>query len=121
MEVDQRSIYVGNVSGRSWSRAHLAAACPAGRMSAIPSMGACLPPTEGWLVPSEMLLLCPARTGNVAQHLPVILSRLQTICCKCQLPKITLWVMWCCLFPQSKGAVSWIWVSRLEHSAGGVS
>uniref|UniRef100_A0A8B9FHD1 RRM domain-containing protein n=1 Tax=Amazona collaria TaxID=241587 RepID=A0A8B9FHD1_9PSIT len=33
MEVDQRSIYVGNVSGRPWSRAHLPTPGPAGCMS----------------------------------------------------------------------------------------
>lgn len=76
MEVDQRSIYVGNVSGRPWSRAHLAAPCPAGRMSEIPHAGTHPPPTKGWLVSSRMLLLCPAQTGNVAEHLPVILSHL---------------------------------------------
>lgn len=48
MEVDQRSIYVGNVSGRPGSRAHLASPFPAGS----PSTGTSLPPLKaGWSHP----------------------------------------------------------------------
>lgn len=123
-EVDQRSVYVGNVSGRSRSTVPLAVPCAAERMSESPVMEAHPPPTRGWLVPSQMLFLCPAQTGNVAQHLPMILSRLQKISCKCQLPKIPnrlLCMVLHCWFPQGRIVVSWIWVSRLEHSAGKVS
>lgn len=123
-EVDQRSIYVGNVSGRPWSRVPLAVPCAAERTSESPVTGAHLPHTRGWLVPSQMLFLCPAQTGNVAQHLPMILSRLQKICCKCQLPKIPHWLLCVvphCWFPQGGRVVSWICVSRLEHSARKVS
>uniref|UniRef100_A0A8B9B7I6 PABPN1 like, cytoplasmic n=1 Tax=Anser brachyrhynchus TaxID=132585 RepID=A0A8B9B7I6_9AVES len=115
MEVDQRSIYVGNVSGRPWGRAHLPAPCPVGvccapypgdlshfpAIEAGPKLDALLLPSTHWE--------CGLRL--TAQHLPVILSHLQVTCCKHQPPQIPRWKLWivqCSLFPQSR-AVPWIW------------
>lgn len=124
MEVDQRSIYVGNVSWRPWSKAHLTAPCPAGRMSEIPSVGVHLPPHRRLAgpIPNASPLPSPDwECASASAHDPQSLAdNLLQVSAPQNTPLEAVGHA-VLLVPSKGGAISWIWVSRLEHSAGRVS
>lgn len=94
MEADQRSIYVGNVSGSP---------CSVPSWVCVPNPWCGSAPPQSLAVPSQVFLLCPAQPGNMARYLPLAAHLLQ-----CQLPKSPLEAVGCVVFlvPSKQGRLS---------------
>lgn len=110
MEADQRSIYVGNVSGSPEQSCAQLGVCPKSLAWGLSA------PHQSLAVPS--VSRCPkcfssAQPENVALYLSLT---------SVSSPKALwqLWVVWCHLFPLNRAGCLWVCVSRWEHSAGRV-
>lgn len=94
MEADQRSIYVGNVSGSPCS-------VPAGCVSQIP--GVDLPLPKAWLFHPRCFSCAQPSLGTW-----LVICHLQLTCCRCQLLKSPLEAVGCVVFlvPSKQGRLS---------------